>query len=559
MKVHSCFYKDEVDLEYFISSHEINSQEHILVQIFSGVIDSENAIYIAKLVKNFLPNAHILGTSTSGELINGLMYEEHIVISFSVFEHTSIRSKLYHFNSDFDITLIQKEIIQKDTVALIVFSDGLESDAEHFIKELHSINQNITIAGGRAGDNATFVETFIFNAEEKSENGCVIASLNGKELQVYNDYFLNWTPIGKEMLVTKVEGSTLYELDGTSIIELYRKYLGDDVVRDLPRSSMPFPLILQKGNICVARDPIRVKGDAMVYAGSFEIGDIVRFSFANIEDLTDNLDRNFHTLSKNPAEGIYIYSCTARKALLKEKLLDEFSVLNSLAPTVGFFTYGEFFQSTHIAEVLNVTTTFLMLSESKKIEKKVFQEIKIQEFDPVKKALTHLVKVTTKELEHLSTHDVLTSLYNRQEYIKVMSKQLKTAQRYKENFGLILIDIDHFKQVNDTYGHNVGDKVLIAFAHAIVKSVRADDFVGRWGGEEFVVIVKHAGKKELEVLVKKLQKAIANIHVKNIKNLSASFGVTVYKAQDSDESIFKRVDGALYIAKQTGRNRSIFK
>ncbi|MBA1432766.1 MAG: GGDEF domain-containing protein [Epsilonproteobacteria bacterium] len=196
----------------------------------------------------------------------------------------------------------------------------------------------------------------------------------------------------------------------------------------------------------------------------------------------------------------------------------------------------------------------MMLSESKKSSKKVFHEAKPNYFDPIEKALTHLVKMTTLELEHLSTHDVLTGLYNRHEYLKTIRNKIKNAQRYKEEFGLILVDIDYFKLVNDNYGHKIGDEVLKKFAQTLQKNIRENDFIARWGGEEFIIVTSHTDVSALEKIVKKLQKAIKKIHVGPVKKISASFGLTVYNEGDTDEEMFKRIDNSLYAAKQNGRD-----
>ena len=559
MRVINHIYTDDSSLENFLKINvEALEGVGVLVQIFSGVVEADKFMSIAKSVKSVLKNASVIGTTTSGEIANGEMYDGKIVLSFSIFEKSVVHSNLYSFEKGFELEKIQNELISNDVKALIIFSDGLKSNAEVFLKQLHKKNKHIMIAGGRAGDNSQFHQSYVFNDEYYTENGCVIAALSGDDLLINTDYMLNWSVIGQEMLVTKSKGNILYELDNIPIIEVYRRYLGDDIVTNLPESCMPFPLITKKEDVLVARDPVGVceKG-GLVFAGNFEDGDIVRFSFGNIEDFTDNLKARFKRLNKNPAEAVYVYSCTARKALLKEKLLDELSVLESLAPTAGFFTYGEFFQSKKAAELLNVTTTFMMLSEKEDTGKKQFKERKVAEFDAVLKALTHLVKITTMELEHLSTHDILTGLYNRNEYLKVINNTIKSAKRYNERFGLILLDIDHFKLVNDNYGHSVGDKVLKELAKVLRQNVREADFVGRWGGEEFVIIANHAGVEELEKLVKKLQRHIEKMDVNPLKRISASFGLTVYIENDTDESMFKRVDNALYVAKQTGRDRYV--
>ncbi|QOP46591.1 sensor domain-containing diguanylate cyclase [Sulfurimonas paralvinellae] len=557
MTIHNLKYTTQKALEKFIRKNLIEKSANVFVQIFSGICEPEKFMEVARHIKRVLPQAEIIGATTSGEICEGAMYDGEIVVSFSLFEHTSVKSGLYEVEKIFPIENIKNELYDKDTKAIIALSDGLKSNAEDYIKELHNIDEEVVIAGGRAGDKAQ-IKTYVFNEKEYTDNGLVLASLSAKELYVNSSYLLNWTPIGKEMIVTKCDGNILYELDGIPVTQVYRKYLGDDIIEGMPTSCMYFPLILEKEGVEVARDPLAVvQEDAMLYGGNFEEGDIVRFSFANIEDLTDNLEEYFQSLSQYPSEAVYIYSCLARKSLLQEKLLDELNLLESLAPAVGFFTYGEFYQSNKVAELLNVTTTFMMISESNKSEKKVFKESKTAEYDTIKKALTHLVKETTEELEHLSTHDTLTGLYNRHEYLKVIRNKIKSAERYEEGFGVILADIDHFKLVNDNYGHKMGDKVLIKFAEVLKKNIREDDFVSRWGGEEFIIIANYADINALEKITKKLQKAIAKIQVGPIKRLSASFGLTVYNEGDTDETLFKRVDNAMYVAKQNGRDNYV--
>jgi len=551
-------FSDKSSLEDFIISNAIDKSKNILVQIFSGVVDEKRSLDLSSSIKKLLPNANIIGTTTSGEICSGKVYAKTVTISFTVFENTVVRSNFYSLDDSFKLEDVENDLIRDDTKALIIFSDGLKSDAEKLLKDIYTFKQKIVIAGGRAGDNNEFKKTYIFDEKNYSEDGCVIATLSSQELIVNNDYILNWTPIGKDMTVTKAENNILYELDGMPILDVYRKYLGDDVIQNLPASAMEFPLIVKKDSIYVARDPIvKMEDDSLMFAGNFEEGDNVRFSFGNIEDISGDVGGYFTEFSKFPAESIFVYSCSARKALMGGKLNDELNMLESLASTAGFCTYGEYFHTSNIVELLNVTTTFLALSESPTVQKRVLKESKSNDVDVVKKALTHLVKVTTQELEHISTHDSLTAIYNRVEYLKRVSLKIKGAQRYKESFGLILIDIDHFKLVNDNYGHSAGDDVLKKLAEIFVYNVREDDLVARWGGEEFIIIVNYATVRVLEKLAKKLQTKIAESDFSPIPRLTVSFGLSVYIDGDTEETLFKRVDNALYTAKQGGRNRYI--
>ncbi len=555
MQTFNTQFKDKNSLADFISSKAIADCKNILVQIFSGVVDEKQSIELSSYIQEILPNAKVIGTTTSGEVSAGKIFNETVTISFSLFEKTLVRSGFYNLDDSFNPQKVADELIRDDTKALIIFSDGLKSDADKLLKDIYMLKPGVVVAGGRAGDNNKFVKTYVFDEKNYSENGCVIVTLSSKELIVNNDYILNWTPIGRDMVVTKADKNILYELDGTPILEIYKKYLGEDIVRYLPKSAMEFPLIVKKDSIYVARDPLaKTEDDALMFAGNFEEGDSVRFSFGNMEDIVGSINKYFNKFSKFPAESIFVYSCTARKELMGEKLEDEFNILESLATTAGFFTYGEYFHTSNIVELLNVTTTFLALSESPIVKKRVLKEVEVKDCDIVKKALAHLVKVATQELEHLSTHDTLTGIYNRVEYIKRVSLKIKSAQRYNESFGLMLIDIDYFKLVNDNYGHSVGDDILKKLAKILVSNVREDDLVARWGGEEFIIIVNYANVKVLEKLAKKLQTKIAESDFSPIHRLTVSFGLSVYVDGDTEETLFKRVDNALYTAKQHGRN-----
>jgi len=558
MKSFNTKFSNYSSLEKFISLNAIAEYKNVLIQIFSGLIDEKASVKLATSIKKLLPSSNIIGATTSGEICLGKIYEESIVISFTVFETTSVKSRMYDLNEQPNIKSTINELVTPDTKAIIIFSDGLKSNTAELIKDIYSLRPDIVIAGGRAGDNFLFEKTYVFNEKSYTQKGYVVVALSGEDLLVNSDYILNWTPIGKDMIVTKAKGNILYELDGLPIYDVYKKYLGEDVIDDFPKSSFEFPLIIKKNHILIARDPLlKTDDNALMFAGDFEEGDVVSFSFGNIEDIEDEATEYFNKFKTIPAESIFVYSCAARKSLMGDKLEDEINILESLAQTSGFFTYGEYFHTLNIAETLNVTTTFLALSESPFISQRDLKKHESKEYDVVKKVLTHLIKVTTKELEHISNHDILTSLYNRAAYIKKLGVMIRSAERYDESFGLIMLDIDHFKLINDNYGHLVGDEILKSLATIFQKSVREDDLVARWGGEEFIIIARYATVKDLEKLVLKLQKTISKYSFHPVPRVTLSFGLCVYMKGDDEDSIFKRVDNAMYTAKQNGRDRYV--
>lgn len=152
-------------------------------------------------------------------------------------------------------------------------------------------------------------------------------------------------------------------------------------------------------------------------------------------------------------------------------------------------------------------------------------------------------------LNELAYHDHLTKIYNRQMFDRLYKKQVANQKRYGDHFSLIMLDIDHFKNLNDQYGHDVGDKVLVVLAELISSNIRENDIFARWGGEEFMLLLPRTKVKEAYKKAQELRELIDN-HSNEIPHFTASFGVTEVKDYDKEQSAFIRVDKALYIAKE---------
>jgi diguanylate cyclase (GGDEF)-like protein len=152
------------------------------------------------------------------------------------------------------------------------------------------------------------------------------------------------------------------------------------------------------------------------------------------------------------------------------------------------------------------------------------------------------------KVHKIANYDKLTQIYNR----NALSKELK---KLIENRGsIIYFDIDHFKKINDTYGHEKGDFVLKELAKLVKNNLRKDDIFGRWGGEEFLILLPHTSYEEALKVVEKLRKIIESHDFDGLK-VTASFGVTYVKKDDNEESLLQRADEALYEAKNSGRNQ----
>lgn len=166
-----------------------------------------------------------------------------------------------------------------------------------------------------------------------------------------------------------------------------------------------------------------------------------------------------------------------------------------------------------------------------------------------------------KRLEELATTDGLTGLLNKRSLIEVAQQKLLSAQRFSKSLSLLICDLDHFKRVNDTYGHDVGDRVIAGFARVLSRSKRETDAVGRFGGEEFVVVCEETDEAGARLLAERVRSELAAtsfVTAKGTLRVTASIGAATCPLAPSDwDELFKAADEALYVAKRSGRDRVV--
>lgn len=162
-------------------------------------------------------------------------------------------------------------------------------------------------------------------------------------------------------------------------------------------------------------------------------------------------------------------------------------------------------------------------------------------------------------LKRKVTIDSLTGLFNRQYFETAIAKALAHIKRYGTDTSLIMLDVDHFKAVNDNYGHDVGDKVLVELAKRCKTILRESDILARWGGEEFFIILPETDARAAGEAAEKLRYRIMSEPFVQVGKVTISLGVTGILSTDSKDSLLKRIDDALYESKHLGRNRVVVK
>lgn len=408
MKTNILEYDSKIDIKEFIDLHNIKDSSSLLVQIFTSSNEIEFIKNIQVKLLYLLPNVKIIGMTTSGEISNNGLLDNKTVISFTSFEKTKIETKIVKYkDNSFQMgrDLINNFNYKDKNLKLIIsFTDGLITNGEEYLNGIHSLNKDVIISGGMAGDYSKFENTFIFNENEIINNGAVAVALENKDLNIYTDYNFNWETIGKEHIVTKSIKNRVYEIDNMSAVEFYTYYLGEEIGNLLPAIGIEFPLVMKRDNVSIARAILaKHKDGSLSFAGNIEEDSKVRFGYGNVEMIINKSLDNFKSISDIPIESIFIYSCMARKELLQKDINLELAPLKELAPISGCFTYGEFFQD----KLLNQTMTILAISENNEIKNDIYLDNDINKFSIDQnllrtKALSILIDKTTNELETLN-------------------------------------------------------------------------------------------------------------------------------------------------------------
>lgn len=180
--------------------------------------------------------------------------------------------------------------------------------------------------------------------------------------------------------------------------------------------------------------------------------------------------------------------------------------------------------------------------------------ILMREYSSELSQINNLLEKKTQRYEKMASTDQLTGLYNRYKFTELFTSEYSTMVQRENDMSLMMLDIDYFKTINDKYGHNIGDSVLLQTSNLLLRHLRNVDIVGRWGGEEFVVLLPTASIENATKLANKIRENLSCFDMDKGLKITASFGITKIKMNDQLEFAVKRADDALYEAKNSGRN-----
>ena len=583
MKLTNINYKSIDDLNKNLNISTLNGDKTV-IQVFSGLASEKEIKQIQAIIKNKNTNIPFIGSSTAGEIYEGAVFENTINVSIMEFEETTINQGFFIHEDDAELgKQLASTLFNEKTKVSILFIDGLTTNGNDVIDGISSINNTIPLAGGMAADNGQLVKTFIFDNNGVYAKGCVAISLDSDVLDVLTEYQLNWQPIGQTMTVTKAEKNRLFEINDITASDIYQKYLGKNVADNLPFSASEFPLLkiekegLEICRVCIARFE---EDGSLLTVGNFEEGDKVRFAFGNIDLIVNSTQKNIEKYQSFQPEVIFAYNCTSRKSFLQSEVATELSPLNKIATNIGFFTYGEIFHKKNKNSLLSLSLTLLGLSESKNSnprktvantyeQRKDKKNINTNKHFLILDALTHLtnsvileLEETKKKLKEQASKDYLTGLYNRRYFHKIAYDFMSLSKRKTKPFAVIMLDIDKFKNINDTYGHSAGDDIIKTLADLLSTFSRKSDIISRYGGEEFALLLPFTDKNNAYTVAEKIRVAVEKqkVHMNDGTTIQFTISLGVDQILNTDTSInqsIDRADKALYLAKNSGRNKVI--
>ncbi|MCK4737837.1 MAG: cache domain-containing protein [Sulfurimonas sp.] len=278
--------------------------------------------------------------------------------------------------------------------------------------------------------------------------------------------------------------------------------------------------------------------------------------------ISDKVEKKYAYLQKVPNTdwiiGSGFYLSDIENSLMKQKV----NMLEIYSSNSKYMFYIAI-----LAIILALIVSFFI---SQKI-KKSFAQYKASICDKTDelKELNHtlelkVIKRTTElekikdDFEKLATTDALTKIHNRYSLMNMISVEISRSHRYDTPLSIIMYDVDFFKKVNDTYGHDIGDIVLISLSNLVKKNLRDIDIIGRYGGEEFLIILPNTVLDDAQLFAERLRKEVDEYSFETVDNITVSIGIAELQPNEDEDQLFKRVDKLLYKSKNGGRNKISF-
>lgn len=509
------------------------------------------------------PRASIAGLTTAGGIEDGQMNTGKTILSFMAFDESPV--EVLHYN-------------MKDLRAVEILETQLTGNVEPFLDAISALPPSVAIFGGGADTDDLNQPSYIFDKEAIMNEGFVIMLFRGT-VKVLTRSVLGWQPLGRQVTITAMDGNmVIKELDHIAV-NFYEKYLKIDPSVDFDKKTLSFPLVVEKDGVELARLPMSCRKDgSLVFNIALHVGDKLRMAYGDPNEIINGSRRVLGRIRDFGPQGMLLFSCVVRRYYLKDDVNQILSAYERITPAAGGYTRGEIDRIEGHVYTMNMNLVSAAFREETKDHKRTIADItgdpshmendpalNLDDFLSTVQCLVSFITVTSKELSDayqklafVAGHDSLTDLLNRGRIEWVLRHLIEDTNKTHHTFSAIMIDIDSFKHINDTYGHSVGEDVLIRLADIMKSGVRPTDYAGRWGGDEFVILLPDTDIDQSEEVADRMRRNFAEADIlPDGKAVTASFGVTTSYEGETLESFYRRMDSALYTAKGAGKNQVI--
>lgn len=509
------------------------------------------------------PRAAIAGLTTAGGIEDGQMNTGKTILSFMAFDESPV--EVLHYN-------------MKDLRAVEILETQLTGNVEPFLDAISALPPSVAIFGGGADTDDLNQPSYIFDKEAIMNEGFVIMLFRGT-VKVLTRSVLGWQPLGRQVTITAMDGNmVIKELDHIAV-NFYEKYLKIDPSVDFDKKTLSFSLVVEKDGVELVRLPMSChKNGSLVFNIALHVGDKLRMAYGDPNEIINGSRRVLGRIRDFGPQGMLLFSCVVRRYYLKDDVNQILSAYERITPAAGGYTRGEIDRIEGHVYTMNMNLVSAAFREETKDHKRTIADIigdpshmendsalNLDDSLSTVQCLASFITVTSKELSDayqklafVAGHDSLTDLLNRGRIEWVLRHLIEDTNKTHHTFSAIMIDIDSFKHINDTYGHSVGEDVLIRLADIMKSGVRPTDYAGRWGGDEFVILLPDTDIDQSEEVADRMRRNFAEADIlPDGKAVTASFGVTTSYEGETLESFYRRMDSALYTAKGAGKNQVI--
>lgn len=548
-----------------------------LLQVYEPVCDPAFITERLRLQREILPKARIAGMTTLGPIGPEVTVPRDPMVTALYFDQGGFDVYLFDCH-DMDPheagRMLCDEVALTDHVkGVLLFTSCAMLSPTPVIEELEAQFPDISVFGAQAGTaELGNDQSMVFTSERISDRGVLAVVFHGKDLHITTSYNLGWRPIGREMTITEMgENGYVTSIDHDTAIDVYHKYLGVEPDSSFYANVCAFPLLTHSGNRLIARVPTRFSPEGgMQFPAILSKGSKVKLSYTKPEYLLRNSLASANEMAEFGPQAIMLFACVNRRVYMGNDRADhEFAYYRDICPELSYaYGFGEILRTSEGGELLNSTIVAVGMREGDLPEG--FEPITVVDAELTEEGtyrllsdrLATFLEATTADmeamidkLEHLAQRDQLTGIYNRRHIDEVIERRLVRGRRRDDRgLALLMYDIDHFKAINDTYGHEVGDIALKELTRCVQNTVRDEDVIGRWGGEEFLILVSNVTPEQARKLAERIRKRVEQTEFSHFGSMTVSIGVTCAHDDDTSATLFDRVDQALYEAKNSGRN-----